>query len=112
VSATSALSDYRKDSDSVQLFLEEKGYESSQIAAIEKGTLYREFRDWCQENGFNQFNISTFGKRVKALGIGEFRKSNSRMWRLGFRGRDVQAGLYVVGSANTTPPATEVHYNI
>lgn len=110
-SAKTALGEYRKESDAVQLFLEEGGYESSQTNTIEKRTLYRDFRDWCQENGFNQLNISTFGKRLTAIGIGELRKSNSRMWRLSIKARDVQPALHIVGAGNTQP-ATEVHYNI
>ena len=40
-SATSTLTEYRKESDPVQLFLGEQGYEPNPAGAIEKSSLYR-----------------------------------------------------------------------
>lgn len=64
-----ALADYRRESDSVMLFLEEEGYVLSLEGWVLLKTLYAEYRSYCQEAGFKPLGRGKFGARLRANGI-------------------------------------------
>ena len=67
-SVSKAVSDYRTESDPVQLFLNEFGYSSGSTPKPLK-ELYASFRDFCYDNGFKTPSNRTFSDRLKNLGF-------------------------------------------
>lgn len=55
---------YEKESDSVKLFLEEKGYKTHATAFIAIKQLYPEYRAFCLDDGFSPVNNTNFKKRL------------------------------------------------
>ncbi|WP_224999423.1 phage/plasmid primase, P4 family [Cesiribacter sp. SM1] len=63
------LADYRKQGDSVQMFLEEQQYvKSSSSYTLIKG-LYAEYRQYCVEDGYHPVSKVNFRKRLESAGI-------------------------------------------
>lgn len=77
-----ALSCYRKESDSVALFLDEKGLQASPDGKIGKDELYQEFRYYCVMSGSKSLEKGEFGKRLKNHQIDDSKSGSSRFWRL------------------------------
>lgn len=59
---------YRKESNSVNLFLEEEGYKPSINKRISVTELYTRYRQYCQESGVHHVSRTNFKKRVEGLG--------------------------------------------
>jgi putative DNA primase/helicase len=74
--AMDALEQYKKDSDTVQSFLDECNYKGTASSSKLLKILYNEYRVFCQEGGFKPLNKINFNKRLKALGIIIERKNN------------------------------------
>ena len=62
--AAQALATYRKESDSVAMFLEEQELVPSDDGKIGKDQLYRDYRDYCRASGDSAESKVTFGKRL------------------------------------------------
>ena len=60
-----ALVDYKKDSDSVKLFVEEFDYQTNPDAHTSITELYNEYRPFCLEDGFRPVNKTNFMKRLR-----------------------------------------------
>ncbi|MGL6028771.1 MAG: primase-like DNA-binding domain-containing protein [Legionella sp.] len=60
-----ARKQYEVESDSVQLFLEDKTYQASPTAYITIKSLYTEYRTFCMEDGFLPVNKTSFKKRLQ-----------------------------------------------
>lgn len=56
---------YERESDSVKLFLEDKGYQSSPIECVAISKIYPEYRIFCHDNGFNPVNNTNFIRRLE-----------------------------------------------
>ena len=69
--AREAVETYRKESDSVAMFLEEMGYEkvSDQSETTPLKEMFGEYRTFCQDNGFRSVSSSTLRKRLEGLGF-------------------------------------------
>ncbi len=67
--AKQAIAAYRRESDSVMLFLEEEGYTKSLEDWVLLKTLYAEYRSYCLEAGFKPLGRGKFGARLRANGI-------------------------------------------
>lgn len=63
------IEQYRKQSDSVQMFMEENDYRASPNSYQLIKELYVAYRLFCQEDGFNNVNKTNFKKRLAAAGI-------------------------------------------
>jgi len=63
-----ALSQYKKESNSVYMFIEENNYQksSNQFKLIKE--LYIEYRTFCIDDGYNPFKKTNFMKQLKSLG--------------------------------------------
>lgn len=61
-----ALAEYRRESDSVMMFLEEEGYAKSLEDWVLLKTLYAEYRSYCLEAGFKPLGRGKFGARLRA----------------------------------------------
>lgn len=69
-----ARSDYEKQSDSVKMFIDELEYKTStDYTTISE--LYRQYKDFCIEDGFYKVNKSNFMKRLRHFKIIVERKS-------------------------------------
>jgi putative DNA primase/helicase len=64
-----ALDEYRKESDSVAMFLDEEGYETSPVAYVLLKNLYATYRTYCTDNGYKALGNNKFSKRLESNGI-------------------------------------------
>lgn len=62
------INDFRKESDSVAMFIEEEGYRPNPGSFVLLKTLYQEYKTYCQENGYNVCSTKTVSKRLKGYG--------------------------------------------
>jgi hypothetical protein len=67
---------YRQQSDSVRCFLDELGYVSDPDRHLGFSELMREYRLFCQENGYLPVNLKNFRTRLKSCGIQSTRRSS------------------------------------
>jgi putative DNA primase/helicase len=63
------IDSYRKDSNSVLLFMEEAGYSASKTESLPVPDIYREYKAFCMEGGFNPMNKTNFKKQLSNMGI-------------------------------------------
>lgn len=61
--------DFRMESDSVYLFVDELMYKPSAERKQLLFQLYEEFDDWSKVSGYSRMTIRTFSKRLKSLGF-------------------------------------------
>jgi putative DNA primase/helicase len=73
--AKSELEKFRKESDSVALFLEEEGYEKSIEGSVAFKELYVEYRTYCATDGYRSVSRRTFGDRLRLVGYDTVRKN-------------------------------------
>ena len=71
------VNDYRQQSDSVQMFLEELGYSKSLSSTILIRDLYVAYRQYCMEDGCLPVSKSKLRKRLESAGIAVTRTSKS-----------------------------------
>jgi putative DNA primase/helicase len=85
--AEAALEEYRLESDSVALFMQDGGY--AECGADEPGTalseLHKEYREYCSDNIYKAVSSRTMAKRLRSLGYGAVHR-NTGTWFL-VRGR-------------------------
>ena len=67
--ARKALEQYKVESNSVHLFLNENGYKVSAKAKRAVKDLYSEYRLFCNDDGMSHFKKSNFLKQLRALGF-------------------------------------------
>jgi putative DNA primase/helicase len=63
------VEEYKKESDSVAMFIEDMRYHPSTIAIVAVGVFYTECKGFCQENGYRALGKKKFTKRCRALGF-------------------------------------------
>lgn len=73
------LEEYKRQSDSVKMFLDESGYEAHIDHYISSPELYIGYKQFCMEDGFRPLNKNNFLKRIKALNIEVVRRKNGYM---------------------------------
>jgi putative DNA primase/helicase len=67
---------YRKESDSVAMFIDDKGYKPSSTNYIFLKTLYANYRTFCLEDGSSVLKRINFKRRLEALGFRTLEVSN------------------------------------
>lgn len=67
--AKKALEQYKLESNSIQLFLEETGYKGSPEKYRLLKEIYPEYRSFCYEDGMTAFKKINFSKQLEAQGI-------------------------------------------
>lgn len=70
---------YRKESDSVAMFLDEEDYKPSIREYISLKFMYDEYRTYSIENGYKSCSVRTYSERLKTLGFDIVRKNQGRM---------------------------------
>lgn len=81
-----ALETYKKESNSVALFVEDEGFEPDIEGRYSNKMLYSEYREWCTVNGMRSLNKANFGRELKGLGFDSYKTGSER-------------GFYIVRSA-------------
>jgi len=69
------LEDYKKQSDSIQMFIEEENYVKDLNTTTSLKILYRCYKDYSEENGYKQCSVRTFSERLQNIGF-EFVRKN------------------------------------
>ncbi len=64
-----AVEQYKSQSDSVKMFVDENNYQSSPTNYKLIKELYIEYREYCNEDGFKPVNKSNFIKRLSGFGV-------------------------------------------
>jgi len=72
--ADNALEAYKKESNSVAMFVEEYSITPTFSNFLPSGELYRTYSEFCNESGYRRLSKSNFGKEMKALGFESERK--------------------------------------
>jgi putative DNA primase/helicase len=62
------LKQYRTESDSVQMFIDENNYQPSNIERMPLKELYQQYRAFCNEDGYRACSNRTFSDRLRAKG--------------------------------------------
>jgi len=63
------LDSYKRDSNSVLLFMEEAGYSASKTDSLPVPEVYKEYKTFCLEGGFNPMNRTNFKKQLANMDI-------------------------------------------
>jgi len=63
--ASEALRQYQTESDSVQMFLDEKGYQRSNSETKSQTDLYSEYKAFCHSDGYRACSNRTFAERLR-----------------------------------------------
>ena len=79
-SIDNALKEYKKNSDSVNLFLEDAQYVKSTDSTISLKVLYSSYKDFCKDTGYQSCSVKSFSERLKTNnGVVVERKSSGRV---------------------------------
>lgn len=73
--ARQAIEEYKIESDSVQMFLNEQEYKVSIQSEIPLKDMFNEYRNYCFENGFKACSLRTFADRLRNSGYKTERKN-------------------------------------
>lgn len=68
-SVEDALKDFKKQSDTTKLFLEEMEYKPDPVKAVLLKDLYTEYRSYCIDSGFKPVNKTNFRRRLESTNI-------------------------------------------
>ncbi len=82
--AKQTLANFKNASDTVALFMQDSGYTKSvgSIASIKATDLYKEYKAYCIDFGYNTLNQINFGSRMKNLDIPNKRTKNGFVYFL------------------------------
>lgn len=62
------LETFRKQSDTVQLFMEEQGYRPHPVDVKPLKSMYQDYRSYCSEDGYKPVSKKVMSKRLEAIG--------------------------------------------
>ena len=81
--AMETLATYRKESDSVAMFLDDESWQASPDGKIGKDTLYSDYRGYCQSAGYHPLSKNNFGKRLlRQHRVHDSKSGKFRFWHL------------------------------
>jgi putative DNA primase/helicase len=73
-----AIEDFKKTSDSVNLFLDDGGYEKTADNSTSLKSLYFQYSIYCKDCGYTACSLKSFSERLKNYGYEIIRKSSGR----------------------------------
>ena len=73
------IENYRKESDSVAMFVSDNGYVPSYRSQYYLKAVYDEYKSYSLDNGYKSVSVRTFSERLKMLGFEIERKMNGRI---------------------------------
>jgi phage/plasmid-associated DNA primase len=71
-------SEYRQNSDSVQLFMHDDGYKPDTVERILLSNLYTPYQDYCRANGYSAVSQQTMAERLRNVGYTVTRGSRNK----------------------------------
>lgn len=74
--AEKALGEFRKQGDSVQLFIEEHCYQPTENDKEAVNTLYIKYKDFCHDDGYRALGKNNFGKKLESKGFERTRQND------------------------------------
>jgi putative DNA primase/helicase len=77
--AAKAVDDYRKQSDSVAMFMSEMSFEPGFKNKITLKELYSDYKSFCSEYGNKSVSNTNFSQRLKRLGYNVYRSTYGNM---------------------------------
>lgn len=75
--ASRALEQYKTESNSLKMFLEENSYQKSLDDFIRLSVLFTEYKNYCFEDGIHPFKKKNFSKQLQSMGIRIDRQAGS-----------------------------------
>jgi putative DNA primase/helicase len=72
-----ALEQYKTESNSLKLFLDDNNYQKSTDKYFTLAELYSHYKDFCQDEGMHPFKKRNFSRQLKACGISQGRESGT-----------------------------------
>ncbi len=97
---------YRKESDVMGEFLEEKT-RPAPLGKIEQQDLYRRYHYWCQENGLKHQSKKSFSQRLKERGYSESKSGKNRYY-VGLELHEVAGASLDLATLGINPAPTEL----
>jgi putative DNA primase/helicase len=76
------IENYRKETDSVLSFIDERGYKASKTSYIRLSELYQAYRNYCEQDGYRACSNRKFSSRLKNAGYLTDRKEYGRVFYL------------------------------
>ncbi len=73
------LQDYKKQSDSVQLFLEDENYIKDANVSMQMKDLFSEYKTYCINNGYRYCSNKIFGDRLRNIGYNTNRTNKGQI---------------------------------
>lgn len=64
-----AIYDYRKKTDSIMMFIEESGLTKSTTSHVSLKEVFRNYREFCSENGLVACSVKSFSERISDQGF-------------------------------------------
>jgi putative DNA primase/helicase len=77
-----ANDDYKRESDSVRLFVDDEGWEADASAETALADLYAAYKSYCQENGYAALGRKNFTIRLDSLGVSRTLKKRQPFYHL------------------------------
>lgn len=74
-----AILNFKKESDSVNLFIEDSGFTPSTNEKLPLKKLYEQFREYCKESYYQNISNKEFSKRLKSYGYQIARQATGRL---------------------------------
>jgi len=76
VKAEKALTEFRKQSDTVQLFIDEYRFQKSPTQVITLRELYQLYKNFCREDGYAPLGKNKFSQRLESMAFEKTRKND------------------------------------
>ena len=76
---SNTLHNYRINSDSVQIFLNDEGYVKDINKEISLKRLYADYKDYCINSGYKQCSLKVFSERLRNIGFILTRKNSGNV---------------------------------
>jgi putative DNA primase/helicase len=73
------LEEFKRQSDNVQLFLEDAGYRPSITESKYLKELFSDYRSYCTDSGYRQCSIKSFSERLRNAGFETQRKTSGHV---------------------------------
>ncbi|MCF8382104.1 MAG: DUF5906 domain-containing protein [Chlorobium sp.] len=79
--ARHAVDQYKRESDSVQMFVDDRALEPSGVGFETLGDLYKGYKSFCADDGYRELNKRNFSKRLEACGFEKVKRGTG--WGFG-----------------------------
>ena len=86
--ANEALEAYKKESNSVALFVEEEGIVANDDGAFPNKLLYGLYKEWVADAGMGKFSNINFSKEMKNLGFETYKRGGERGFKVMKKGEE------------------------